>query len=281
MHKAKALFMPFFTVLVPVLFLLCLWGLGSGAGTPWAGALLTVLPSVALMVQSRFGLGGDKQRYLPVHTLATWAGLALTLYLAATTPGTEKLAVGTALLAATALTLFVFWWSSNGRKVSAILGLGETLPPISAQEESGEPVVSTSLLGNPALLMFYRGNWCPVCTSQVEDIVARYQQLADKGVRIVMISPQPHELTRRVAQTFRLPISFWVDEGNRAAETLGIVHKEGVPIGYRKTYGEDTVLPTTIITDSNGRIIFTDQTRNYRVRPRPEDFLIALKAHGI
>lgn len=281
MNKAKALFMPIFTVLVPVIFLACLWRLGSGAGSAWAGALLTVLPSVALMVQSRFGLGGDKRRHLPVHMLVTWAGLAVTLYLAATAMETDWLAIGTALLAAGSLTLFVFWWSSNGRKINAILTLGETLPLISAQDESGEPVSSASLLGHPALLMFYRGNWCPVCTSQVEDIVARYQQLADKGVHIVMISPQPHELTRRVAQTFKLPISFWVDESNQAAETLGIVHKEGVPIGHRNTYGDDTVLPTTVIMDGDGRIIFTDQTRNYRVRPRPEDFLIALKAYGI
>ncbi len=38
-------------------------------------------------------------------------------------------------------------------------------------------------------------------------------------------------------------------------------------------YDSDTVLPTVIITDEKGKIIFVDLTDNYRVRPEPETFL--------
>ena len=32
-------------------------------------------------------------------------------------------------------------------------------------------------------------------------------------------------------------------------------------------------MPTVVITDANGKIIFRDLTDNYRVRPEPETFL--------
>ena len=58
-----------------------------------------------------------------------------------------------------------------------------------------------------------------------------------------------------------------------AAKQLGIVHRWGTPMGLQMLgYESDTVLPTVILTDSRGIILFSDQTDNYRVRPEPEVF---------
>jgi len=46
-------------------------------------------------------------------------------------------------------------------------------------------------------------------------------------------------------------------------------------------YDSDTVLPTAILTDQNGVILFTDQTDNYRVRPEPDTFLRVFTEHGL
>ena len=45
-------------------------------------------------------------------------------------------------------------------------------------------------------------------------------------------------------------------------------------------YDPDTVLPTVIITDASGKIIFVDLTDNYRVRPEPETFIQVLKEYN-
>ena len=44
-------------------------------------------------------------------------------------------------------------------------------------------------------------------------------------------------------------------------------------------YKSETVLPTVIITDEEGKILFLDQTDNYRVRPEPETFFEVLNAN--
>ena len=70
-----------------------------------------------------------------------------------------------------------------------------------------------------------------------------------------------------------MEFDFLTDEGNRAARTLGIESPNGIPMGMQVLgYASDTVLPTVILTNAQGEIVFADQTDNYRVRPEPEVF---------
>jgi len=53
--------------------------------------------------------------------------------------------------------------------------------------------------------------------------------------------------------------------------------ENGLPFGFQVLgYDSDTVMPTIIITDKNGKILFADLTDNYRVRPEPSTFLKVL-----
>lgn len=45
-------------------------------------------------------------------------------------------------------------------------------------------------------------------------------------------------------------------------------------------YEGDTVLPTLVVVDAEGRIVFADQTDNYRIRPTPDTVLAALRGAG-
>lgn len=72
------------------------------------------------------------------------------------------------------------------------------------------------------------------------------------------------------------------DEGNIAARALGIDNPDGLPMGMQMLgYDSETVLPTVIITDKNGQILWTHETDNYRVRPEPEVFLAVLRDHKV
>jgi hypothetical protein len=55
---------------------------------------------------------------------------------------------------------------------------------------------------------------------------------------------------------------------------LQIKAENGLPMGLQALgYDSDTVMPTVVMTNDEGVIIFADLTDNYRVRPEPEDFL--------
>jgi peroxiredoxin len=122
-------------------------------------------------------------------------------------------------------------------------------------------------------LLFYRGNWCPFCTAQIEELAGAYRQLEESGVKIILISPQPAGKNQALASRFDIPLVFLRDPDNAAARQLGILHKWGTPLGLQLLgYGSDTVMPTVILTDASGHIVYSDQTDNYRVRPEPEVF---------
>jgi hypothetical protein len=46
-------------------------------------------------------------------------------------------------------------------------------------------------------------------------------------------------------------------------------------------YEDDTVLPTLVVTDAEGRVVFADETDNYRVRPIPDTVIGALRDAGV
>jgi len=169
----------------------------------------------------------------------------------------------------------VFWYSDLDREPSPVLSVGRILPEFHVDTEFGQPVSSRALHGRPAVWLFFRGNWCPLCMAQIQEVADRYKQLEARGAQIALVSPQSHEHTRSLARRFSVPFRYFVDRDGRAARELGILHESGVPLGI-PGYGSDTVFPTVIVTDAEGRILLANQTDNYRVRPDPETFLAAL-----
>ncbi|MFN2168211.1 MAG: peroxiredoxin family protein, partial [Anaerolineae bacterium] len=261
-----------------------LWMLVAGGHRlAWAGALLTVLPFIGLYLRAvTSDTLARTSHSLPVLSALTLAGVALAAWAALSGAGGPWLPLALATAGATGFFLYDFWYSSFGRRVSDRIVPGEPLPEFRATDLEGRPVGPGDLRGKPALYMFYRGNWCPFCQAQVREIIDRYKELMDRGVEVALISPDEHDLSRRVAEIFDAPFHFWIDRDLAAARALDIVDTQGVPAGpLRRRHGTDTVLPTVVITDAGGRVIFSDQTRNYRVRPDPEIFLRVLSSHGV
>ena len=282
-NKAKALFVVIYPMLVILIAAGSIWGLAfSGAAMAWAGALLTVLPFIGLYIRAtKSGSLARTSHRLPVLSAITLLGGAIAVYGYVMAGPETWLPLVAAVVGVGGFFLFDFWYSSFGRTISEALSVGSTLPDFAARDLDGNIVRASGMRGRPALYMFYRGNWCPFCMAQVREIMERYREIADLGAEIVLISPQTTELTQRVAEMFHVPCHFWVDDGLEAATQLGLRHDSGVPPGpLARRYGSDTVLPTVIITDENGSILFTDQTDNYRVRPDPAVFLRVLQSHG-
>ncbi len=253
----------------------------SGFSWAWLGALLTTLPFLGLFLWSVSVRNMPRtSAHMPVMTVVVLAGLALAAYDVTFELSGRTGALTAAVVGAVGYLLFNFWYSRFGRRINPLLDIGKRLPKFVAEDLDGSSVSSDSLVGKPALYMFYRGNWCPFCSAQVKELTGRYKEIIDRGVEVALVSPQPPDFTKRIADLFKVPFHFWVDRDYQAARTLDILHRQGVPAGQREKFGADTVLPTVIITDAQGQIIYTDQTDNYRVRPKPERFLAALTESG-
>ncbi len=167
---------------------------------------------------------------------------------------------------------YVFWYSRFDKRTHRF-EVGSYLPEFELEDTNKKIVSSKSFLGKPTIMMFYRGNWCPLCMAQIKEISSQYAALEKRGARMVLISPQPHHFSKSLAKKYNVNFQFLVDVDNKVAKQLEIFHKNGLPAGMQLLgYENDTVMPTILITDTKGEIIFADLTDNYRVRPEPETF---------
>ncbi|MFQ5432986.1 MAG: peroxiredoxin family protein [Nitrospinota bacterium] len=211
-------------------------------------------------------------------TIGTAVGAALAIYGSLTSDNIRALTLVYALTGFCGWVAYDKWYSYQGGSMNSRLTVGAELPSFDVENENGNKVSSDSFHGKPTLLIFYRGNWCPFCMSQIKEIALRYRELADKGARIALISPQPRKFTRNLAKKYDGPFIFLVDAGNRAARQLDIASIGGLPASMEIFgYHSDTVKPTAIITDKDGKIIYADLAEDYRVRPQPDDFLRVLE----
>ena len=170
--------------------------------------------------------------------------------------------------------IYIRWYSVFEERDSTTLKVGKMLPEFVLENTSEEKISSSTFIGNPTIYLFYRGNWCPLCMAQIKEIAAQYKDLESRGVNMVFVSPQPHFYSERLSKRYDLGFHYLQDTDNVAAKQLGIFAEDGIPAGFQVLgFDSDTVMPTVIITDKRGRIVFADLTDNYRVRPEPETFL--------
>jgi peroxiredoxin len=245
----------------------------------WLGLTLSAIAPLGFFVNVFLFRSPRTSRYLFEYTLLSGLGMAITLAISfrhGTAAGLIHVWAGLTLIG---WVTYLRWYSDFGTRDSAELHVGSPLPDFRLQSMEGHVVSSESFKAKPHLLVFYRGNWCPFCVAQITELAAAYRHLQALGVSVVLISPQPVDKSQKMANRLGAPLLFLRDRNNKAARTLGILNSWGVPMGTQLLgYDSDTVMPTVVITDKNGHIIFCDQTDNYRIRPEPETFASMIKS---
>ncbi len=284
MNRLKSIFISSYMMAIMGIAAYTGWMLYQGENLmAWGGVLLTVAPILTVIMRAM--MLKDMARtsaHFPLINLLGLAGAAMAGFVWAT-EGMEALAALLGAVGWATFLLYSYWFSTyDHRQPSMKLVVGSKLPHFTVRNVDGKLVNSAQLTDKPAILIFYRGNWCPFCSAQIKELMTRYKQLNALGVRVALIAPQPHENTVGVSKTYDAKFDFLTDEENAAAHTLGIEHRNGLPMGMQALgYDSDTVMPTVIITGKDGKIVWTHETDNYRVRPEPDTFLEVLRLHGV
>ncbi len=246
----------------------------------WWGAAFAALPLPVIVVRLMRAPVPRASENAPLALLVSSGGA----FLAAWELFIERIAgwppFVVAVVALVLLLLYVFWYSRFGRITTSRLDVGSKLPAFTVTDLDGNEVSSETLAGRPAVLLFYRGNWCPLCMGQVAEMAARHEEFERLGITVALISPQGAQHTRQLAERHDVPFRFWIDNDLSAARSLDIALAHGVPLGAGGGYQPDTVMPTVVVTTAAGTIVYADQTDNYRVRPEPEIFLAILRRSG-
>jgi peroxiredoxin len=166
---------------------------------------------------------------------------------------------------------------------------GEVMPPFVLPDETGRLVSLQSLTSaGPAVVMFYRGHWCPYCRLNVSAVINAQSQIEALGGRIVAIMPE----TQKYAQEFKseagAPFPVLTDLDNGYALSLNLAMWLGTEIKQLLSYidladfhgNEGWVLPipATFVVGRDGLVKARFVDPDFRKRMEIDDLLAAVRA---
>ncbi|MGB8180156.1 MAG: peroxiredoxin-like family protein [Acidimicrobiales bacterium] len=173
---------------------------------------------------------------------------------------------------------------------SDVVALGDTLSSFTLSDATGSPVSLDQLVETgPAVLVFYRGGWCPYCNLALRTYQRELlPELPTFGARLVAISPQTPDQSLSTVEKAELDFTVLSDPGNRVAKSVGIVFQQaddvleaqrkiGLDLATVNAEGSTELpRPTVLIVDQDRVVRFVDVQPDYTARTEVADILAAL-----
>jgi peroxiredoxin len=167
---------------------------------------------------------------------------------------------------------------------------GDAIPDIEMLDVHGAPTTfAAARAGRPAVLVFYRGAWCPYCNVALRAYQADLlPELTDRGIALIAVSPQRPDGSLSSAEADGLSYTVLSDPGNRLAGALGILSEPGdgakaasLAIGQDLSKvnadGSWTLpMPTVVLVNAGGVLRWIDVHPNYSERTEVADILAAV-----
>ena len=103
-----------------------------------------------------------------------------------------------------------------------MLGVGDRLPEVTLQDDTGAEISTKDLLGGPLVLYFYPKDDTPGCTSEASQFRDLYAQFEKKGARIVGVSRDSAESHQRFKEKYSIPFTLLVDSDSKLYDALEV-----------------------------------------------------------
>lgn len=104
--------------------------------------------------------------------------------------------------------------------------VGSTAPNVTLTKADGTQVELHELVSeNPAVLVFYRGGWCPYCNRHLAALGEIEGELSALGYRIHAISPDKPAKVKEAAAETDLSYTLYSDAPADAAKAFGLAFK--------------------------------------------------------
>lgn len=129
------------------------------------------------------------------------------------------------------------------------LSPGDPAPEFTLPDADGNPVSLSAYRGRRVIVYCYPAAMTPGCTTQAVDFTSSAGDLAEAGLDIIGISPDPPEKLLRFREKEGLQITLLSDPEKQVLAAYGAY-------GTKKLYGKEVVgvIRSTFVVDAEGRI---------------------------
>jgi len=173
------------------------------------------------------------------------------------------------------------------------LDVGDMIPDVSVRDADGQDLNMRAMVTmQPAVIIFYRGGWCPYCNKHLAALADIQDSLNGQGYQILAISPDKPAGLAETTEKNELGYLLFSDSKAKAIEAFGLGFKvEEETLEKYKGYGIDLEaasgrahhilpVPAVYLVDHDGKILFRYYNPDYKVRLSTEEILAAAKANA-
>lgn len=170
------------------------------------------------------------------------------------------------------------------------VAVGAAAPAFTAKEVDGKEFqFDPKHLKQPALLIFYRGGWCPYCNTHLQELRTVMPAIKNLGYQVIFLSTDQPKL---LYSSLKEKVDYHIvsDATTAAARSFGVAfHVDDATLEKMKSYGIDLELtqgsklhqlpvPSVFIVDRAGIVRFSHYNADYRVRLDAASVLSAAQA---
>ncbi len=131
----------------------------------------------------------------------------------------------------------------------AFLNKGDKAPDFQVKDQDGKMVALKDFLGHKVILYFYPKADTPGCTAESCNLRDNYDDLLERGYKIIGVSPDTVEKQKKFAEKYNLPFPLLADTELEVIKAYGAW---GTKSMYGKSY--EGLLRTTYVIDEKGKI---------------------------
>jgi peroxiredoxin len=174
---------------------------------------------------------------------------------------------------------------------SGALKAGDAIPEFMLANADGDLVASADLLAKgPLIMSFYRGRWCPYCSTELEALGEAWPVISAAGATLAAVTAECGGGALAARRDKSLPFEILCDVDNGLALQFGLVFRlpnevrdfyKSIGIDFPGQYGNEShflPIPGTFVIGQDGIIQHAYVNPEFRERMEPDAIVEAVSA---
>ncbi len=170
------------------------------------------------------------------------------------------------------------------------LKVGHHVEELTINDMHGKPYpLKNAWQDKPALIVFYRGGWCPFCNMQVRELATKYDKLKAAGVQPVLISVDEPDKSAIISAQYDIPFPVLSDPDLLAHKAFNVVLElDAATLEKYKEYGinlqdwsgkshNSIAVASAFLIDTSGNVMVSHAPEDYASRPSVEQLLALIE----
>lgn len=167
------------------------------------------------------------------------------------------------------------------------LSVGDKVNDFFGTDQNGNKIQLSELLKKgKVVIVFYRGQWCPVCIPHLKKLQDGLMEIKEKGASILIITPEKQDNIQKTILKTSVTIPIIYDENYMIMEGFDVSFLPGKGLrfmyntmlraGLKNAHSDDSQtlpVPATFIIDTDSKIKWRHFERDYKKRASIKEIL--------